>query len=177
MARRKRAEIAKAQAESEGMNGTTNGLVSTKIGENGEEDMTPRQLEDPEQSIGFATLFSGDFSIGDEVWVLPPKFNPAYPHAEPIPKKVPVKALYLLMGRGLEPFTIGTGSGVFGIEGFEGHILKTGTLCSQLKGGINLAGVNNLSKPIVRVALEPVNPMDLNKMIKGLKHFSRVIFA
>ena len=106
MARRKRAEIAKAQAESEGMNGTTNGLVSTKIGENGEEDMTPRQLEDPEQSIGFATLFSGDFSIGDEVWVLPPKFNPAYPHAEPIPKKVPVKALYLLMGRGLEPLQL-----------------------------------------------------------------------
>jgi len=162
MARRKRAEIAKAQAEAEGMNGITNGLGSTKIGEN-EEGMTPKQPEDPEHLIGFARLFSGNFSVGDEVWVLPPKFNPAYPHAEPTPKKVPVKALYLLMGRGLGHLQSVPAGVVFGIEGLEGHILKTGTLCSQLKSGINLAGVNNLSKPILRVALDLVNPMDLNR--------------
>ncbi|RYO79020.1 hypothetical protein DL766_004569 [Monosporascus sp. MC13-8B] len=39
----------------------------------------------------------------------------------------------------------------------------------QLDGSVNLAGVNLAGKPIVRVALEPVNPADLDKMIKGLK--------
>jgi ribosome assembly protein 1 len=169
MARRKRAEIAKAQAEAERVNGVTNGVGSMKVGDEESEDMTPEQPEDPEHLIGFARLFSGNISVGDEIWVLPPKFNPAYPHAAPVPQKVPVKALYLLMGRGLEPLQSVPAGVVFGIEGLEGHIMKTGTLCSQLEGGINLAGVNNLSKPIVRVALEPVNPMDLNKMIMGLK--------
>jgi ribosome assembly protein 1 len=169
MARRKRAEIAKAQAEADGTNAITNGVGSMKIGNEEAEDMTPEQPEDPEHLIGFSRLFSGNLCVGDEIWVLPPKFNPAYPHAAPVPQKVSVKALYLLMGRGLEPLQSVPAGVVFGIEGLEGHIMKTGTLCSQLEGGINLAGVNSLSKPIVRVALEPVNPMDLNKMIRGLK--------
>lgn len=88
MARKKRAEIAKAQAEAEGKNGITNGLGGTKIGENGEED-----------------------------W-----------------------SLYNQYRQGLCSVS----------KVLRGHVLKTGTLCSQLKGGINLAGVNNLSKPIVK---------------------------
>ncbi len=171
LARRKRAEIAKAQAEAEGthgVDGVTNGLGTVRIGEE-EEEVTPELPEDPEHLIGFARLFSGSLSVGDEVYVLPPKFNPAFPHATPEPKKVPITALYLLMGRSLEPLDMVPSGTVFGIEGLEGHVLKTGTLCSQVEGGINLAGGASLSSPIVRVALEPTNPMDLNKMIKGLK--------
>jgi ribosome assembly protein 1 len=48
-------------------------------------------------------------------------------------------------------------------------VLKTGTLCSQLEGSINLAGVSLSTPPIVRVALEPANPADLGKMITGLR--------
>ena len=172
MARRKRAEIAKAQAEAGGSDGVseiTNGIGTTRIGEEDEEEATQELPEDPEHLIGFARLYSGSLSVGDEVYVLPPKFTPAYPHASPEPKKVPIKALYLLMGRSLEPLQKVPAGVVFGIEGLEGHILKTGTLCSQLEGGVNLGGVTMASQPIVRVALEPVNPMDLNKMIKGLK--------
>ncbi|KIV87820.1 hypothetical protein PV11_03340 [Exophiala sideris] len=172
LARQKRAEIAKAQAEAEGaatVNGITNGLNNTRIGEEDGENVTPEQPEDPEHLIGFARLFSGSLSVGDEVYVLPPKYNPAFPHASPEPKKVPIRALYLLMGRALEPLEKVPAGVVFGIEGLEGHVLKTGTLCSQLEGSVNLAGITSLSQPIVRVALEPTNPMDLNKMIKGLK--------
>jgi ribosome assembly protein 1 len=172
MARKKRIEIAKAQAEAGGAEGVTeitNGMGSAQVGEGDEEENTPEQPEDPEHLIGFARLYSGTLSVGDEVYVLPPKFNPQYPHASPEPQKVPITALYMLMGRALEPLESVSAGAIFGIEGLEGHILKTGTLCSQLEGGINLAGVNSLSQPIVRVALEPVNPLDLNKMIRGLK--------
>jgi len=58
---------------------------------------------------------------------------------------------------------------VFGVEGLADHVFKSGTLCSQLEGGVNLAGINLGSQPIVRVALEPEHPSDLDKMIKGLK--------
>lgn len=172
LGRKKRAEIAKAQAEAEGESNVgqlTNGLNSTRIGEDVDQVLTPEQPEDPEHLIGFARLYAGTLSVGDEVYVLPPKFNPAFPHASPEPRKVPITALYLLMGRSLEPLERVPAGVVFGIEGLEGHVLKTGTLCSQLEGSINLAGVSNFSQPIVRVALEPTNPMDLNKMIKGLK--------
>jgi ribosome assembly protein 1 len=174
MARRKRAEIAKAQVDTGGSDGVSeisNGIGSTKIGEEDkdEEEATIEQPEDREHLIGFARLYSGSLSVGDEVYVLPPKFTPLYPHASPEPKKVAIKALYLLMGRALEPLETARAGVVCGIEGLEGHVLKTGTLCSQLEGGVNLAGVTMASQPIVRVALEPVNPMDLNKMIKGLK--------
>lgn len=172
LARKKRAEIAKTQAEAEGgtdLGQITNGLNAARIGEEVDEEMTPEQPEDPEHLIGFARLYAGTLSVGDEVYVLPPKFNPAFPHASPEPKKVPITALYLLMGRSLEPLEKVPAGVVFGIEGLEGHVLKTGTLCSQLEGSINLAGISTFSHPIVRVALEPTNPMDLNKMIKGLK--------
>jgi ribosome assembly protein 1 len=171
LGRRKRAEIAKAQAlEVAGGADPVNGLTDPLRGASLEETNTEEEkAPDPEHLIGFARIYSGTLSVGDEVCVLPPKFSPANPHNSPEPQKVTVTALYLLMGRGLEPLASVPAGVVFGIGGLEGHILKSGTLCSQLEGSVNLAGVNMASQPIVRVALEPVNPADLDKMINGLK--------
>ncbi|KAL9623455.1 MAG: hypothetical protein Q9160_002348 [Pyrenula sp. 1 TL-2023] len=172
LARRKRAEIAKAQAEADSANGvsaTANGMSGASIGDEQAEATVTAEVEDPEHLIGFARLYSGQLSEGDDVYVLPPKFSPANPDAPPKPTKITVKALYLLMGRGLEPLKTVPAGVIFGIEGLAGHILKTGTLCSQIEGAVNLAGVSMASQPIVRVALEPANPTDLGKMIKGLK--------
>ncbi|CAD6444159.1 b94f5ddc-8449-4f80-b578-dbb960f8be2e [Sclerotinia trifoliorum] len=168
MGRRKRAEIARQQAlegASESVDGVSDALGSVSLEEPAEEE---KKL-DPEHLIGFARIYSGNLSVGDSIYVLPPKFSPAHPHNSPEPQKVTVTALYLLMGRGLEPLTSVPAGVVFGIGGLEGHILKSGTLCSQLEGSVNLAGVNMGSQPIVRVALEPAWPGDLDKMIRGLK--------
>ncbi|MCJ1281561.1 Cytoplasmic GTPase/eEF2-like protein (ribosomal biogenesis) [Xylographa opegraphella] len=175
MARKKRAEIAKAQAASneeqmEGLNGITGTFASTNLqGDEGTNGSGIEQKEDAEHLIGFARLYSGTLTVGDSIYVLPPKFSPASPRAAPEPQKVTITALYLLMGRGLEPLVSVPAGVVFGIGGLEGHILKSGTLCSQLDGSVNLAGVSMGSEPIVRVALEPVNPSDLNKMIEGMR--------
>jgi ribosome assembly protein 1 len=168
MGRRKRAEIAKARALAEGVDGVDG--ISDALGETTLEQSAPEEeKQDPEHLIGFARIYSGTLSVGDSVYVLPPKFTPADPHHSPEPQKVTVTALYLLMGRGLEPLQSVPAGVVFGIAGLEGHVLKSGTICSQLEGGVNLAGVNMGSQPIVRVALEPVSPADLDKMINGLK--------
>lgn len=175
MARKKRAAIEKAQATAvgEATNGVgtiTKTLETTSIDDSGIDGSSNRERqEDPEHLIGFARLYSGTLSVGDTVYVLPPKFSPANPHAHPEPPKVTITALYLLMGRGLEPLNSVPAGVVFGVAGLEGHILKSGTLCSQLEGSVNLAGVSMGSQPIVRVALEPVNPGDLGKMVKGLQ--------
>ncbi|KAI1479601.1 P-loop containing nucleoside triphosphate hydrolase protein [Daldinia eschscholtzii] len=167
LARKKRAEFARAQAaESNGVDDLTTALDSANLDDSVLEE---EKKVDPEHLIGFARIYSGTLSVGDSLYVLPPKFSPANPHAAPEPERVTVTALYMLMGRNLESLDSVPAGVVFGIGGLDGHILKSGTLCSQLEGSVNLAGVNMAGKPIVRVALEPVNPADLDKMIEGLK--------
>lgn len=173
MGRKKRAEIAQKQAASSAdadVNRVTDALSSTTIRDTETpEHETLEKKHEVEHLIGFARIFSGTLNVGDEVYVLGPKFTPANPHAAPEPQKVKITALYLMMGRGLEPLSSVPAGVVFGIGGLEGHILKSGTLCSQLPGSPNLAGVQMGTQPIVRVALEPENPYDLEKMIKGLQ--------
>lgn len=172
LARKKRAEAARAQAAVE-TRGTVDYLAealdSTTLDDQQEEP--EEQQADPEHLVGFARIYSGTLSVGDEIYVLPPKFSPADPHHQPVPQKVTVTALYMLMGRNLESLDSVPAGVVFGIGGLEGSgMLKSGTLCSQLEGAVNLAGVGNLGgKPIVRVALEPAHPADLDKMIEGLR--------
>ncbi|EAA58306.1 hypothetical protein AN6907.2 [Aspergillus nidulans FGSC A4] len=173
LARRKREEIAKMQAEAstnqaDDFSRVTSAFERVQIDDENQ-PAEQEQKEDPEHLIGFARLYSGTLSVGDSVYVLPPKFSPENAHASPEPQKVIVTDLYLLMGRSLEPLQSVPAGVVFGIGGLSGHILKTGTLCSQLEGGINLAGVSLDTPPIVRVALEPVNPSDLSKMVTGLR--------
>ncbi|KAF2276378.1 elongation factor 2 [Westerdykella ornata] len=171
LGRKKRAEIARQQAIANGeeVGGLADALGSTGIEDTGTADGTEETKEEVEHLIGFARIYSGTLSVGDEVYVLGPKFTPANPNASPEPQKVKVTSLYLMMGRSLEPLTTVPAGVVFGIGGLAGHVLKSGTLCSQLAGSINLAGITMGSQPIVRVALEPENPSDLDKMIKGLK--------
>ncbi|KAI9768186.1 MAG: Cytoplasmic GTPase/eEF2-like protein (ribosomal biogenesis) [Geoglossum simile] len=178
VARRKKAEIARTQAIAEaataGVKDITDSLGNIHIPngserQEGDVGLDGEQRADPEHLIGFARLYSGTLTIGDSIYVLPPKFSPAAPHAHPEPKKATITALYLLMGRSLEPLSSVPAGVVFGIAGLEGHILKSGTVCSQLTGSVNLAGVTMGTQPIVRIALEPVVPSDLSKMIAGLR--------
>ncbi|KAL7267172.1 Cytoplasmic GTPase/eEF2-like protein (ribosomal biogenesis), partial [Rhizina undulata] len=122
---------------------------------------------DKEHLIGFARLYSGTIKVGQELYVLGPKYSPHHPDRHI--SKITVKDLYYLMGRDLQPLDEVPAGSIFGIGGLEGKILKNGTLCSLEKGGLNLAGVNMGAAPIVRVALEPKNPSEMNKMVEGLK--------
>ncbi len=169
LARRRITEIARAKALDENGNNASHGITDALQNANLNDAVTnDEKLPGPEHLIGFARIYSGILSVGDSIYVLPPKFSPAHPHKSPEPQKVKVTALYLLMGRGLETLSSVPAGVVFGIGGLGGHILKSGTICSQLEGSVNLAGMSMGSQPIVRVALEPVNPGDLDKMIQGL---------
>ncbi|PPJ58690.1 hypothetical protein CBER1_03987 [Cercospora berteroae] len=177
LGRKKRAEIARAQAlanSEANVDNVADALSTAAIGDEDELDGPAEdddQKDDPEHLIGFARLLSGTLTVGDEVYVLPPKYTPAQPHAEPLPQKVTVTALYLLMGRGLESLNSVPAGNIVGIAGLEGAILKSGTISSQLEGAPNLSSTTAISTnaPIVRVALEPAHPGDLDKMIRGLQ--------
>ncbi|KAN0079211.1 P-loop containing nucleoside triphosphate hydrolase protein [Elaphomyces granulatus] len=173
LARKKRDKVARLQAEINGGQADEVSQATTALENTGLDPKPPpppaSETIDREYLIGFARLYSGNLAIGDSVYVLSPKFSPGNPHISPEPQRVTVTDLYLLMGRQLESLCSVPAGVVFGIGGLAGYVLKTGTLCSQFEGAINLAGISMASPPIVRVALEPVNPTDLTKMIAGLK--------
>ncbi|KAH6636390.1 hypothetical protein F5144DRAFT_177544 [Chaetomium tenue] len=172
LARKKRTEAARAAqnnpSEGNDMDALASAFSSATLEQNAQEE--EEKEAEPEHLIGFARIYSGTLSVGDDIYVIPPKFSPARPLTEPVPKKVKVTGLYMMMGRSLEALDSVPAGVVFGIRGLDDSgILKSATLCSQLEGAINLAGIANiLGRPIVRVALEPANPADLDKMIKGL---------
>lgn len=177
LGRKKKAEAARAQAVANGEHPdvaelreslssaavTTDQHVLTEDARNSPIDDTSEHL------IGFARLFSGRIEVGDELFVLGPKFSPSEPHHRPEPQKVTVTSLYLFMGRGLEPLAEVPPGVVFGIGGLAGHVMKSATLCSQVVGGVNLAGIQMGGQPIVRVAVEPQNPSDLALMVRGMR--------
>lgn len=167
LARKRMAETARAHQDATGT--LTGALDAATL-----DDALPPHAEeenktDPEHLIGFARIYSGTLSVGDSLYVIPPKWSPGNAQAEARPQQATVTALYMLMGRSLETLESVPAGVVFGIGGLEGKILKSGTLCSRLEGAVNLAGVSSGGKPIVRVALEPTNPADLDRMIAGLR--------
>ncbi|KAK9388685.1 P-loop containing nucleoside triphosphate hydrolase protein [Lipomyces mesembrius] len=119
-----------------------------------------------EAMIGFARLYSGTLKVGQELYVLGPKYNPVVP--DKYVSKCTITDLYLLMGRELLALDTVPCGNVVGIGGLDGAILKNGTLVS-MTGGVNLAGVNLSSAPIVRVALEPEHPSELPQLERGLR--------
>ncbi|KAJ9118998.1 hypothetical protein QFC24_005964 [Naganishia onofrii] len=133
-----------------------------------------------EALIGFARIYSGVIRKGDTVQCILPKFNPSLPADHPSNVKhnttTEISNLYMMMGRELVPVDFVPAGNIFAIGGLEGKVFRNATICKLTKASeeegarlINLAGIAMQSAPIVRVALEPENPVDLPKLVEGLK--------
>ncbi|CCC71091.1 hypothetical protein NCAS_0G02040 [Naumovozyma castellii] len=141
--------------------------TTTTITPNVEESEEDIFDESEEVLIGFARIYSGSISVGQEISVLGPKYDPKNP-TEHI-HTATVTCLYLFMGKELVPLDTCPSGNIVGIGGLAGKILKNGTLVQKDVQGVNLAGVNFHSTPIVRVAVEPANPVEMGKLVRGLK--------
>lgn len=140
-------------------------------------------------SVAFARVYCGCARKGAEVFVLGPKHNPALAlkmaeMGHVIDDKLTLQNLsqgqhimrakfsdlYLLMGRELESLdeVPAAAGNVFGIGGLEDYIVKTGTLSTELACPA-FKESNLMAVPILRVAVEPVHPAELPKLLKGLK--------
>ncbi|XP_076646716.1 elongation factor-like GTPase 1 [Halictus rubicundus] len=132
--------------------------------------------------IAFARIYSGSLTKGSTVFVLGPKHDPRKVAELPIDQtitlkdlkpgrhvtRVTIRKLYLLMGRELEPIDTVTAGNVFGIGDLEEHVLKTATLSSTVDCPPFSEPIS-FGVPIMRVALEPKHPNDLQALINGLK--------
>ncbi|KAA1479454.1 P-loop containing nucleoside triphosphate hydrolase protein [Dentipellis sp. KUC8613] len=135
--------------------------------------------------LGFARLYSGTIRVGATISCVLPKYNnalgPRHPRNQAYIADAIVEGLYIMMGRDLVAAeSVGAGN-VFAIKGLQGKIWRCGTLCApgiagdRSSGGwiINLGAVNRQAPPIVRVALEPIMPADMPKLLRGMKLLSQ----
>lgn len=123
--------------------------------------------EEHEAMIGFARIYSGTLKVGQKLSVLGPKYDPQHP--DEYVENATITSIYLFMGRELVPLQECPCGNIVGLGGLAGKLLKNGTLVQNEVSGLNLAGVSFQTTPIVRVAIEPANPMDMNKLARGLK--------
>ncbi|KAI9090463.1 hypothetical protein DFS34DRAFT_371598 [Phlyctochytrium arcticum] len=123
-----------------------------------------------ETLVGFARIYSGTIRVGQKLYVLGPKYNPAAPELHRT--EIVVESLYLMMGRELQALQEVPAGNVFGIGGLGEHILKTGTLSSTLSCP-SFGSVSTSASPIVRVALEPVNANEMQQLVEGLRQLNQ----
>lgn len=123
--------------------------------------------ENNEVSIGFARLYSGTLKVGQKIQILDPRYDLKKPteHVQ----IATISSLYLFMGKELVPLESCTSGNVVGIGGLAGKLLKNGTILELDSTKINLAAIQMNNNFIVKVALEPVRPTQMNKLVHGLK--------
>ncbi|KAI9512466.1 P-loop containing nucleoside triphosphate hydrolase protein [Russula earlei] len=147
----------------------------------------PGDLEGWDEALlGFARLYSGVIRVGNTVACVLPKYDnalePTHQRNKPHVVHATVEALYTMMGRDLVTVDSVSAGNIFAIRGLEGSVWRCATICAPSAAGmqgehaqgwmINLGGVNRQVPPIVRVALEPVVPADMPKLIRGMKLLS-----
>ncbi|OCF36934.1 ribosome assembly protein 1 [Kwoniella heveanensis BCC8398] len=139
--------------------------------------------ESLEVLLGFSRIFSGVLRRNTSVIATLPKYEsdlgPMHPRNAKHVMKVQVGDLYMMMGRELVSVEEVPAGHVCAIGGLERAVPRSATLWASNAQGvqevsddaelINLAGVSMQAAPIVRVALEPENPSDMPKLIRGLQ--------
>ncbi|KAI6005368.1 P-loop containing nucleoside triphosphate hydrolase protein [Pisolithus marmoratus] len=128
---------------------------------------------DDEVLLGFARLYSGSITTGTEVYCVLPKFNTSLPPENPSNVHnlvvAEVEGLYTMMGRELHPVETARFGEMprFAAPTRRGIAQDSGVNHNQYCL-INLGGSSRMALPIVRVALEPVIPADMPKLVAGL---------
>lgn len=94
--------------------------------------------------------------------------SPSDPLKSPYISEVIVSNIYLLMGRELEELDEAPAGCIIGIGGLQQHVLKTATLSTTVWCP-SFCELSLMATPILRVAVEPYNALDLPRLVKGLK--------
>lgn len=148
-------------------------MINGKNGGDNDEDVEST----PETLVAFTRIFSGTLNKGQVVTVVGPKYDPSATADENLSQinEVVIKDLYLIMGREFVRMDSVPAGNIVGVVGLEGLDLKNGTICSTSSSSyINLASSSTLihNKPIMKITIEPTNPMKLEKLENGLDKLS-----
>nr|XP_026695033.1 elongation factor-like GTPase 1 isoform X1 [Ciona intestinalis]XP_026695034.1 elongation factor-like GTPase 1 isoform X1 [Ciona intestinalis] len=159
----------------------TDADASNKSSESPEiSEQVPEKEEKQEQFVAFARVFSGTLKVGQKLYVLGPKYDPApfigledseleeAINSNPHISVTTVTAIYLWMGRELEALEEAASGCIIGIGGLEEVVLNSATLCSSMAcPPFNALTVD--VAPIIRVAVESYLLSEMSCLVEGLK--------
>ncbi|XP_020715018.1 elongation factor-like GTPase 1 isoform X3 [Ceratitis capitata] len=179
---RRRIEERRQAAEKTEMENLTEGVEELNVAEvsvvasDQLENQTESKPEEVEKSdyvfVAFARIFSGTLKPGMRLYNLTPKHDPRNKDHlsldSPYVSEVTISDLYMFMGGELQALDEVPAGNIVGIGGLDQDIVKTATLSSTINC-TSFSELNVMATPILRVAIEPVNPQDLPKLVKGLK--------
>lgn len=77
-----------------------------------------------------------------------------------------------MMGRNVEPIENVPCGNICGLVGIDQFLVKTGTI-TTFKEAHNMKVMKFSVSPVVRVAVEPMHPSDLPKLVEGLKRLAK----
>eukprot|EP00164_Ancoracysta_twista_P001011 GFYU01001320.1.p1 GENE.GFYU01001320.1~~GFYU01001320.1.p1 ORF type:complete len:1032 (+),score=360.14 GFYU01001320.1:92-3187(+) len=171
------AEAAAAAAGDDAENDATGGAAEVKAPQ--VIDLAQQEVQAPDQHfIGFARVLSGRLDKGKKMYILNPKhkadlkteeLNVAkFKHAT----EAEIDDIFLMMGRDLERCEFVSAGNVFGIGGVGECISRFGIVSSSLRTPSMTIG-SGIGAPIVRVAIETENPMEMPQLLTGLKLLSQ----
>lgn len=139
-----------------------------------EEENKEPEPEDENVFVAFARVYSGTLKRGAKLFALTPKHEPNSlaaledPLQSPHISEVAIESLYLLMGKQLEEVDEVPAGNIVGIRGLQEKVLKTATLSTSVFCP-SFCDLTIMATPILRVAVEPKNPGDMKKLLRGLK--------
>lgn len=172
---RRRIEERKQQSDQTELEKITHGVeqLSSHTEVAKKEDAEPEAEPNEFVFIAFARVFSGTLKRGMQLFNLTPKHDPRQPthrreDEAPYASRVTIGDLYMFMGGELQLLDEVPAGNIVGIGGLESHIVKTATLSSSLDC-TSFSELSIMATPILRVAIEPVHPQDMPKLVKGLK--------
>jgi len=117
----------------------------------------------------FGRVFSGKVSTGMKARIQGPNYLPG--KKDDFYEKS-IQRTILMMGRYVEPIEDCPSGNICGLVGVDQYLVKTGTI-TTFKDAHNLRVMKFSVSPVVRVAVEPVNPAELPKLVEGLKRLAK----
>ena len=121
--------------------------------------------------IGMARLFKGRLTVGQSIYVLQAKYDPAT-RTPGTWTQISIQALYILMGRGdtapVEQVYEGNVFGISAEQPLEDFVYKAATISDSLECPSLLQEACATVQPLVRVALQPTNISNWDTLKAGL---------
>lgn len=139
-------------------------------------------VEASETLVAFTRIYSGSLSKGQRVTVIGPKYDPSLPldhenNREQVKKDIEISNIFLIMGKEFVSIDNVPAGNIVGVVGLGNIVLKNATICSEdiTEPYLNLASTSALihSKPIIKIAVEPTNPSQLERLERGLDSLSK----
>lgn len=119
----------------------------------------------------FGRVFSGTIGSGMKCRIMGPNYIPG--KNEDINTKS-IQRTVLMMGRYVDHIDSVPAGNTVGLVGVDQYIVKTGTITNETaKEAHNMKQMKFSVSPVVRVAVEPMNPQDLPKLVEGLKRLAK----